>query len=239
MTRTELFKLRTHRTPWVLLAILVASLLIAPIYFAVKRPSDGAELIETYTSVFAVLAPLLGVVLGGWVLGHEFRQGTLRRVLGNDARRGRLVATKAAVAFGALTFGMLTAAGIGALASTASAASFGEPLVWNGVARDLLASGSLVLVPAAVAFGFSILLRSDTYAMVGALALMVILGPLLALIPRIGKYTPSALANDVTLWIARSEEELAVAIAPASLGLIATIGILGAAATVTFQRRDI
>ena len=239
MTRTELFKLRTHRTPWVLFTILTASLIVAPIYYAIKNPADDTAVIETFVGVFGVIPPLLGAVFGGWIVGHEFRQGTLRRVLGSDARRGRLIATKAAVGLGAMTAGMSVAAGAGALASVASVASFDETIVWDGVFRDLLSGGFLALVTAAIAFGFSILLRSDTYGMLGSLGLLLIVGPLLTLIPTVGKYTPAALAGDVTAWISGSQEELGVAIVTASLGLAATIGVLGAAAMATFHRSDI
>lgn len=239
MTRTELFKLRHHRTPWVLLAVLVASLAVAPIYYAIKQPTDPNAVIDTFLGVFGVMTPLLGAVLGGWIVGHEFRQGTLRRVLGNDARRGRLIATKAGVGLGAMIAGMAAAAGAGALASLASVASFGESIAWDGVFRDLLSGGFLALVTAAIAFGLSILLRSDTYAMLGALGLMIIVGPLLTLLPAVGKYTPSALANDVTLWISGSAEPLGVAIATAALGLAASIGVLSATAMARFHRSDI
>lgn len=239
MTRTELFKLRTHRTPWVLISILTASLTVAPIYYAIKEPADAMAVIETFTAVFQVIPSLLGAIFGGWIVGHEFRQGTLRRVLGNDARRGRLIATKAVVGIVAMTLGLLAAAGIGALASVASVASFGDTIVWDGVLRDVVSSGFLALVTAAIAFTFSILLRSDTYAMLGAIGLLTIVGPLLTLIPKVGKYTPAALAGDVTLWISGSEGELGVAIVTASLGLAAFVGVLGAAAMTTFHRRDI
>lgn len=238
MIRTELFKLRTHRTPSVLLAILVASLVIAPIYFAITTPDETTALTDAYLDVSGILAPLLAAVFGGWIVGHEYRQGTLRRVLGNDARRGRLITTKATIGLAALIAGMSIAVGVGALASAASAAAFGETIVWDGVFRSVLSGGLFALVTAAVAFGLSILLRSDTYAMLGALGLMIIVGPLLTLIPVVGKYTPSALTNDVTTWISGTGE-LVVAIVPAALGLAASIGVLAAAATMTFQRSDI
>ncbi len=239
MPRTELFKLRTHRTPWVLLATLVGSLAVAPIYYAIKNPADATDVIETFVAVFGVVPPLLGAVFGGWIVGHEFRQGTLRRVLGSDARRGRLIATKAVIGFGAMVVGMAAAAGAGALASIMSVASFDETIVWDGVLRNILSGGFLAIVVAAIAFGFSILFRSDTYAMLGSLGLLLIVGPLLTLIPTIGKYTPAALAGDVTAWISGSEEQLGVAIVTASLGLTATIGALASAAMVAFARRDI
>jgi ABC-2 type transport system permease protein len=238
MTRTELFKLRTHRTPWVLLSVLVASLSIAPIYFAIKNPDDTASLTEAYLSVAGIMSPLLGAVFGGWIIGHEFRQGTLRRVLGSDARRGRLIATKAVIGLGAATAGMAIAAGIGALASAASVASFGETIDWDGVLRNILGGGVFALITAAIAFVLSILLRSDTYAMLGSLGIMLIVGPLTAQIPNVGKYTPWALTSDVTTWIS-GPGELGVSIVPASLGLAASIGVFASAAMVTFHRSDI
>jgi ABC-2 type transport system permease protein len=238
MIRTELFKLRTHRTPWVLLSLLVLSLCVAPIYLAIKNPADTTVFTGAYLGVAGVVTPLLGAVFGGWLIGHEFRQGTLRRVLGNDARRGRLIATKAGVGLGAATAGMSIAAGVGALASTASVASYGETIDWDGVFRQILAGSVFALITAAIAFALSILLRSDTYAMLGALGVMLIVGPLLASIPKVGKYTPWALAIDVTTWVS-GPGELGVAIVPASLGLAASIGVLTLAAVMTFHRRDI
>lgn len=239
MIRTELFKLRTHRTPWVLLFALVASLVVGPIYFAFNKPSDATVVIDTFVGVFNVVAPLLGAVFGSWIVGHEFRQGTLRRVLGNDARRGRLIATKAVVGLAAVMIGLCVAAGGGALASVASSASFDATLVWHGVFRQLLSDGFLTLLTATIAFSFSIQFRSDTYGMIGAVALMLIVGPLLTLIPTIGKYTPSALGNDVTLWITGAGDELGVAVATASLGLAASIAVIAAVAVMTFRRSDI
>ncbi len=239
MTRTELFKLRTHRTPWVLLGILASALAVAPVYYAFRPPADSSAVIETFVGVFTVMTPLLGAVFGGWIVGHEFRQGTLRRVLGNDARRGRLIATKASIGLGAMVAGMSAAAGVAALASVASASSFDQSLVWDGVFRDMLSGGFLAVVVAAIAFGLSILLRSDTYAMLGSLGLMIIVGPLLTLIPKVGKYVPSALADDVSLWISGSGEQLNVAIAPAALGLAASLAVLSAAAMAAFSQSDI
>ncbi len=238
MIRTELFKLRTHRTPWVLFTIVVVAILIAPIYFAFKPPDDGQAVIDTFTLVFEAVTPLLGTIFGGWVIGHEFRHGTLRRVLGSDARRRRLIATKAAVGFGSFTVGMTLAAGIGALASAASVASFGGAIEFDGLTRDILGSEFMALVPAVIAFALSIILRSDTYSILGALALMIIVGPLLGLIPRVGKYSPPSLALDVSAWI-NGSGDLEVSIIPASLGLAAFLGALAAASLATFQRRDI
>ncbi len=238
MIRTELFKLRTHRTPWMLLANLVAALVVAPIYYAIKEPAAANDVVETFVGVFGGVAPMLGTVLGGWIVGHEYRQGTLRRVIGNDARRTRLIATKGGVALAAMAGGLVAAAGVGARASAASGASFDGSIEWDGVVRDLLSGGVLTGVTASIAFSLSILFRSDTYGMLGALGIMVIVGPLLTLTPRVGKYTPSALGEDVSQWIAGADE-LVVSIVPASLGLAATRGALVVAATAAFQRRDV
>ncbi|MFK7916897.1 MAG: ABC transporter permease subunit [Ilumatobacter sp.] len=239
MIRPELFKLRHHLTPWALLATLTAAVIIAPVYYAIRNPVDVTAVTEILTNLITALGALLAAVFGGWVVGHEFRQGTLRRVLGSDARRGRLLATKAAIGTVALAAGLSIAAGVGALASMASAATFGESLVWDGVLRELLAAGFISFVVAAIAFGLSVLLRSDTYAMLGSLALMIIVGPLLSLIPWVGKYMPSQLTNDVMSWISGFGDEATVSIAPASLILTATLAALAGAAAATFQHRDV
>ncbi|MGH1505886.1 MAG: ABC transporter permease subunit [Acidimicrobiales bacterium] len=238
MIRTEVFKLRTHRTPWVLFAVLTASLCVAPAYFAIKNPADTADFTDAYLGVAGIMAPLLGAVFGGWMIGHEFRQGTLRRVLGNDARRGRLIAVKAGIGLVAAILGMSVATGIGALASAASALSFGEAIEWDGVVRNVLGGAAFALVTAAIAFALSILLRNDTYAMLGSLGVMLIVGPLLAVIPRVGKYTPWSLTVDVTTWIS-GQGELEVSIVPAAVGLVTSIGLLTAAAVAAFHRSDI
>lgn len=239
MIRPELFKLRHHRTPWVLLATMTTATVIAPVYYAINNPVDVADLTGVLSLVLTAVGSLLAAVFGGWVVGHEFRQGTLRRVLGSDARRGRLLATKAAIGTLGLTVGLAVAAGVGTLASMASAATFDETLVWDGLVRDMLSGGFTAFVVAAIAFGLSVLLRSDMYAMLGSLAVMIVVGPLLSLIPRVGKYMPSQLTDDVATWINGAADEAVVSIAPASITLAATLAVLGVAAATSFQRRDV
>lgn len=240
MIRTELFKVRHHRTPRVLLTVLTASTLIVPAYFATQRSANAVDLVETFGAVFAVAGSLLATVFGGWIVGHEYRQGTLRRVVGSDARRPRLVATKAMVGFVSLLGGLLLAASIGSFALMASAASIDSELALETVARDILGAVFISLVTATIAFGLSLLLRSDTYAMLGSLAVMVIVGPLLGLIPTIGRYTPPALTENISDAI-RGVESFGdpVSVVPASIVLASTLAGLVVAATASFQQRDI
>jgi ABC-type transport system involved in multi-copper enzyme maturation permease subunit len=238
MTRTECFKLRTHRTPWVLLGILTASLVVAPIYYAIRPPADGTDVVAAVTAVVSVMAPLLGAVFGGWVIGHEFRQGTLRRVLGSDARRVRLIGTKAGVGLGALGAGLGVALSIGLLSSVLSVASFDGEIVWDGVVRELLGVGVVTLVAVAMAFGLSVVFRSDTYGMLGSLGLMLIVGPLLTLVPKVGKYTPASLTDATSGWVSDFPDQT-VSIVPASLGLATYLAVLAMVATTLFRLRDI
>ena len=95
MIRSEGFKIAKHRTPWVLTAVYCALVLAGPAYFIVKPPQDAGFYLEAVTAVFAVVGLLLAPIFGAWLVGNEYRHGTLRRVLAVDARRGRLLATKA------------------------------------------------------------------------------------------------------------------------------------------------
>ena len=113
MTRPELFKLTHHRTPWVLAGALTLFTLAAPAWYAFRGPTDPSLYLETMTGVFGLAAALLAAVFGAWIVGHEYRQGTLRRVVASDARRGRLLAVKAMVGAGAFAVVTAVVAGLG------------------------------------------------------------------------------------------------------------------------------
>ena len=239
MLRSELFKITRHRTPWVVGAVYAALVLAGPAYFVVKQPQDATLYLEVMTSVFAVAGLLLAPILGAWIVGNEYRHGILRRVLAVDARRGRLLITKALLGLGTTAIGLAAIAGIGVVGAAGAAAVHGDSLALDGVFRSLLGGGFVALIAGAIAFGLSVVLRSDTYAMIGSLALMVVFGPILMLIPTVGNYTPFALTSQISERIEDANAVGALGLGTAVATLAGMLAVLSIGASRLFAARDI
>ncbi|MEZ5382911.1 MAG: ABC transporter permease subunit [Microthrixaceae bacterium] len=239
MLHAELYKIRTHRTPWVSAAILVVGVLAPSAVVAFSRPGDAAAYSENFLEAFGVLSILTAVAFGGWLLGAEYRQDTAKRMLASEPRRLRALGAKATAGVCWLAAMLAGAALIGWVAARAVGSAHGAAVPWDG--RALLASGLTAAVAAALTFGLSAVTRSDTVAIVGSLALIIILDPLLSMVPRLGKYT---LGNGVdtigahidgdAAWIGQLSIGAGTAVAVTALWLAVALGV-GAA---LFVRRD-
>lgn len=239
MIQSELFKITRHRTPWVIAGIHLALTLIAPIYYLIRRPSDAGDYLSTTVGVFGLSGVLLAAVIGAWFVGNEFRHGTLRRVVAVDARRGRLLATKAGLGLATTLAGYITIGALGAGAAWLAAAAHGDSLVTTLVFRDSLGTGLITLVTAIIAFALSVILRSDTYAMLGSITVMIVLGPLAALIPTVGDYTPYAVTLQLSERIIDASATGPLSLSTAIATLVGTIAVLAAGSTRLFATRDI
>lgn len=238
MIHPELYKIRHHRTPIVLAGFFAACLLIGPIYF-LFRPGEADNYLSTLIGVYWVSASIFPAIFGCWLVGNEYGQGTLRRVLAVDASRPKLLAAK--LAAGSVTFlaGMVAVAGIG-LAGTAIAAGINGPeLSYDGLVRALLSSSLIGVVTFLVGFGISIVSRSNTYAIISTLAIFTVFGQLLTAVPKIGDYTPVALTNQLGERIADVDAIGPIGHTTASLMLVGMILGLAAVALTLFERRDI
>ena len=238
-TRAELYKTRHHRLPYVVTALGAMAAAAPGIYF-MFRPADSPELYtETVIGVAGLYLILAAAIFGGWILGHEYRQHTLRRVVAVDASRPRVLAAKAIAGSIALSVMSAVVVGAGFGVGAIAAAMDGSSLGTADMGRQLAAVAVPVVISAVVAFGASAAFRSDTYATLAALGLVVVFSPLLALIPTVGPYTLGALMESVTSWVGTE------AITPAE-GATTTVLALGAwlAGSVAvggalFARRDL
>ena len=113
MTTAEIYKLRTQRTPLICAAALLIGVLTPSVVLIWHTPNDTAAYADTFTATFEVLSFLLAIVFGGWVLGTEYRQGTVKRLLTTEPRRIRAIATKGLVGAGAMSVVLVAIAGIG------------------------------------------------------------------------------------------------------------------------------
>ena len=240
MSRAEIYKLLTHRTPLVCAAVLLLGVLIPSVVLVWYTPGDDLAYTDTFTSTYGALSVLLAIVFGGWLLGTEYRQGTVKRLLASEPRRLRALATKAVVGAGALSGVLAATAGIGWTAARVVGSMHEVTVPWTG--RELLASAVIAMIGAVVAFGLSAITRSDAFAMVGTVVMLLVLDPLLSLIPKVGKYTFGSALDRVAEAVAGTSESFgssALTTASASVTLaVWLVAIVGAGAGL-FATRDI
>lgn len=182
------------------------------------------------------------IVLGAWMSGLEYGQGTMRRTLTRNPDRLSVVGNKLAVAvlagIGLTIFASAIAIPLFSLAST------GHEL--KVAASDTLRVGignlpsNVIYVIAG--FSFGLLTRSMAGGMTAALAFFFVIDSLLSQIPVVGDYMLAAVSNEIfqaivgsDIYSMDSEVNLAGAIAVAVLWLVAFVGI----STLRFVRTDV
>ncbi len=187
MLRAELFKILTHRLPKSCLGVTLLGVVgpsLAMLFYTPETPSAYAT---TFRHVYEILPSVAAVAFGSWILGVEYRQGTVNRAFLAEPRRLRTMGAKAAAGSTAL-FGALAIVAVGGWSVARLVGEANDYTVaWSG--RQLLPGALFAMGAAAAAFALSVILRSDALAMVSTLALVLILDPLLGLIPRVGKFT--------------------------------------------------
>lgn len=202
MIRAELHKLRLQRTPQVLAAMALAVVAIV-VGITVGKNLTAAQLAERVDNAVYILLPVLSAVLGGFVMGSEYRQDTLKRLAAVGPRRGRLLAVKAGVLVASILVAsvLLLALAGGAMAVLASGAgtAFPTDTLWPMFAEGTLFAVTLGLI----AFGLSLVTRSDTFAMIGVLALPLVVDPVVgALASGVQRFTYSGAVSGVTASLA-------------------------------------
>lgn len=237
MMSAEIYKLRTQRNPLLTAIALVVGVLIPSIVLIWYSPSSTAAYTDAFRGTFGVLSVLVAIDFGGWLLGSEYRHGTVKRLLTGEPRRLRALATKGLVGAGALSAALAIAATIGWTAARIVGSMHDATVPWQG--KDLLGDVVTALVAATIAYSLSAITRSDSYAKVGTLALMLILEPLLAMVPRIGDYTIGSALYSVTGWIAGESNTAIPSIGGATVTLAVWLAAFIGGGALLFSRRDV
>lgn len=239
MTSAELFKIRTQRTPLVCALTLLAGVLIPSIVMIWYTPSDPAAYEEGFEGTFQILTILLGIVFGGWLLGSEYRQGTVKRMLTSEPRRLRALVTKAVIGLSAMAIVTTVAALVGWAAARYVGSINDVTVSWDG--RTLLAGGVTALFGALLAYGLSVVTRSDSFAMVGSVVLLLVFEPLFSLIPKIGKYRLGGALTRIEETVSGSQGMTldSISLGAAGLTVAAWIGTVAIAGALLFRTRDV
>lgn len=232
----ELDKLRFLPTPrWTL----IVTLAFVALVFAIALFTDGgerSEYVDAAEGVAGLGSAIGSIVIGVWIAGVEFGQGTVRRALAADPRRGRLLASKLAVATGAaLALTLVVWAAAIPLLSTAASANGASSPVGDMVATG---AGSIVANPVYAAIGCAIatLSRSMAGGMTAMLALVFVLDSLLTVLP-VGDISLGSALSDIASAIEGEPREHDAA--RGALMASAWLLVLLTAAWLRFTRTDV
>jgi ABC-2 type transport system permease protein len=224
LLRAEVLKLRTTRTPWVLLAatVAVSALAVAGAVLggvAVGLSHESASGVRSVL-VNAANGAIFVLVLGVIISAGEFRQGTATDTFLTTPRRWRVIAVKLVVAgLAGLVFGALAAGvsiGIADLTYRMRGLTFpvGSSAVWSTLGGAAL----YAMLFGAIGSATGSLVRNQVVAVVGWLAwILVVEHVATQLMPDIGRWLPAAAGRAL---LGRAGEELP---SPAAAGAMLAI----------------
>jgi ABC-2 type transport system permease protein len=241
---SELFKLRSTRSPWWLVGVTLAVVAAFTLLVCALSDDGGESPLEGLLWMLGSLAQALALLLGAQMVTSEFRHGTITPTLLVVPNRVKLMAAK--VAAGLLTggaIGLLTALVTTVIVSVFEPVRDFEP---SGDKLAMIVGGTLATALfAALGMGVGALIRNQVAAMVGALG-YVFAEPLLSLaltlwdstddiMPR---YSLGAVSN--SLWavnpndVANQLDQL-----PGGLLLVLYAALFLVAGMLMMQRRDV
>ncbi|MGD9695224.1 MAG: ABC transporter permease [Thermoleophilia bacterium] len=191
----ELIKLRALPTPrWTVLG--VAAALATALVVGIFRGTGGDDHVLTGLGAdFPLLIAVL--VLGSWLVGLEYGQGTMRRVLTAEPRRRHVVAAKYGVAV-LVSTALTVAVYAVCLAAVPSIASAHDQVPDASLVLRMAVAGVITNAAAALfAAGFSFITRSMAGGVTLALVFVLIIDSAISAIPRVGQYTAGQASVDI------------------------------------------
>ena len=186
----ELRKLLALPTPrWTLIAT-VFGVVVALVVAALAGPGDGKDMMPVQLGV-GLTTTVGAIVLGAWMIGVEYGQRTMRRVLSADPSRARLVLAKLGVALGAVTVVTLLISVVTAPIFSAIGSAHDETMTVADQLQYGLAALVNNLIYATVAFALALITRSMAGGMALALVFAFVIDSLMSAIPTVGDYALS------------------------------------------------
>jgi ABC-2 type transport system permease protein len=233
----ELLKLRALPTPRVTLLVSLGFVAIA--FLATLL--SGADKTSTYedgaTSAAALGAGLGSIVIGVWIVGVEYGEETLRRVLTSDPRRLTLLVSKLAVGLAAVV-ALTIVTWVAAIALLSLSASLnGVSLPADEVMGDAVAALFVNSIYAVVGAGVALITRSMAGGMTVMLALLFAVEVIVAAIPAINDVSLARATSEIAGAISGDEEEAELA-----RGLLVTLAwvvVVTGAGVLRFLEEDV
>lgn len=232
----ELAKLRFLPTPrWILIVAAAFSLLLA-VGMVIDAPSDPQTYNDTGLAGSAV-STVAALVLGVWIVGMEYGQGTMRRVVAATPARLSLLASKFAVLLGCVLLGTVAIiAFYWAVIATAAAVVHGVGISADELPDEIGAQLVFNLGIGVLSFSVALLTRSMAGGIATALIVSLVVDSAIGVIPGVGDYTFGKNLGDVGNAIRGDDVELVGRAIAVTLGWMVALSV---ASWLFFARRDV
>lgn len=203
----ELAKLRALPTPRVTLFVSLGFVALAFLVTLLSSTDKASAYVDGAASAATLGAGLGSIVIGVWIVGLEYGEKTLRRVLTSDPRRVSLLLSKLGVGIAAvLALTIVTwIAAIALLSLSAAVNGVASPA--DELAGDAVAALFANSIYALVGAGVALITRSMAGGMTVMLALLFAVEVIVAVLPEINDVSLAQATNEIAHAIAGDEDD--------------------------------
>jgi ABC-2 type transport system permease protein len=194
--RAELLKVRYLPTPRNTAAVVLGLTVVVFILLFLLGNDKAADYTDSVEIVETTFATLGAVVIGVWMVGLEYGQGTLRRTLTADPRRAHLIVAKVAVAIATVAALTIATALLAAVLFSLAAKANGAATPFDDAFRVLPGALFANFLYVAIGIGVALLARSMAGGMTAMLALLFVVDGALSAISGVEKWTIGTAIDD-------------------------------------------
>jgi ABC-2 type transport system permease protein len=236
--RAELTKLRSLPLPRWTLVVQVGLVLIGTLVVLFTGGEHTGDYSDAAVLTAAVGTGVGSLVLGVWMVGLEYGEKTMRRVLTADPRRDRLVAAKLATMLAVVIVDTVAVFAFAGLLAVAVAAVNGAGSPLHEVVRGAAAFLVINTIYPTVGFAIALLSRSMAAGLTLTLVLVFVVDNALAIVPSLGDYTLGLAVQKLASAVS-GDSDTEIGLTGATIAAGAWLAGLLGAGWMRFRRTDV